>query len=236
MEFLELNALVSKREFILDAARELVDQRGLHARAEARQWKFFLHCVERSLDLTFPSCFDALPAHLAAQYKFEVENRLRRFYLGFGPAPAFVFVLAHRSQLDSMGYQGEPPPTLAGYCVLVRESTLVQTSTGLSGQHLVAYLERIVSEAVDAEFRAYQSLPDFDAANLSQWFWEDGPAHSGILNILTRHRERNWVLTNPYNPSCKRLMRLRILEVTNEVEARVRTQEYWHLYWWNQTL
>jgi len=235
MEFLDREEMARLKIPILAAAQVLMGARGLRAQADARQWRFFLHCLARTLDPAFSSEFDPLPASAAAQYKFEVESRLRRYYLGFGPAPAFVFVLTHHTQLEAIGYMGEPPPMLAGYCVLVREGAFLTAETGLTGPALSGYLERVVTEGVDAEFRAYQGLPDFDATPLELWFWEDGPAYAAILNILTRHRERNWSLSNLYNPSCKRLMRLRILEIKS-TEARVRTQEYWHLYWWNRTL
>jgi hypothetical protein len=66
---------------------------------KARQWRFFRDAVERLLSGDHFSEFDTVPRVQAAQLKFEVEDKLRRFYLRPGRAPEFVFTLARQSEL-----------------------------------------------------------------------------------------------------------------------------------------
>jgi len=54
-----------------------------------------------------------------------------------------------------------------------------------------------------------------------------------ILGILTRHKEKRWVLINPYNPSTKRLLTVSIKEI-GENKAVAHTTEYWYLRWWSE--
>ncbi len=75
MEFMDLPAIRDKRESILDAAAELLGPRGLRVARPARQWEFFLHCLNRTMDPAFQSPFDDLSPSRAAQYKFEVAYR-----------------------------------------------------------------------------------------------------------------------------------------------------------------
>jgi hypothetical protein len=49
---------------------------------------------------------------------------------------------------------------------------------------------------------------------------------------LTHLARRGWVLTNPQNPSMKRLLSIKVKEVGNG-KAAVRTTEYWYLRWWS---
>jgi FMN phosphatase YigB (HAD superfamily) len=58
------------------------------------------------------------------------------------------------------------------------------------------YLERVVAEAMDAEFQAYQSLPEIDLTPLSSWFCPGSPAIKEILNLLYRHQKKGWIISN----------------------------------------
>ena len=62
---------------------ETLGPKGLRVSTASSQWMFFSHCLNRALDPDFPSDLDALPRHQATQFKFEVENRLKRFYLSY---------------------------------------------------------------------------------------------------------------------------------------------------------
>lgn len=52
------------------------------------------------------------------------------------------------------------------------------------------------------------------------------------MHILVRHRERGWVLSNPFNPSTKRLLSVSV-RTMEAGEARVDTTEYMYLRWWD---
>lgn len=208
------------------AAAALLNTKALAARPKAKQWRFFQELVRKLFEPTRPSEFDRIPAVQAAQLKFEVEDRLRRYYIRPGRPLELVFSLVHRSKMgeqsvnDSKGY-----PALAGYCLLVRE---------LSGEFIVdpynpvdqrVYLERVVAEAIDAEFRAYQSLPRVDSTPLLSWFCPESPAIKEILNLLHRHQKKGWIISNPLNPSTKRLLKVRVSRISRH-EAVVITMEY----------
>ena len=53
-----------------------------------------------------------------------------------------------------------------------------------------------------------------------------------ILNVLSRHKERGWVLTNPMNPSTKRILSIKVKDIEKK-EIFVSTTEYWYLRWWD---
>jgi hypothetical protein len=90
----------------------------------------------------------------------------------------------------------------------------------------------LVMECMDTEFRAYMALPDVKTDELEKWFINGSPAYKEIVNLLNRHRDKGWVLTNPLNPSTKRLMRI-VVKKMDAAEAIVHSTEYWYLRWWN---
>jgi hypothetical protein len=91
-----------------------------------------------------------------------------------------------------------------------------------SVRRILTFIERVVSGCVDAEFAAYAALPEINTDEINRWFWIDGPAYREILNLLVRHKERGWVLSNNLNPSTKRLIDIRVKTVEAE-EAVVHT-------------
>jgi len=100
----------------------LLSVRAVTGRPKARQWSFFRDAVERLLSPGHRSEFDSLPATRAAQYKFEVEAKLRKHYLRTTRAPRFVFSLIHQKDLSLSAIADQDVyPRLAGYCVLVRD-------------------------------------------------------------------------------------------------------------------
>ena len=117
MEFLTLEQL---RECVVEiraAFNALMENQTLAVRKDARQWRFFRSCLERTLAalpgtwsadrVHWPSVTGAAlaaipgrwpmhPPQQLAQFKFEVEDKLRRFYLRHSGPIDFVFSLVHR--------------------------------------------------------------------------------------------------------------------------------------------
>ncbi len=234
MEFLSLNEIGLLTKEIRQAVESLLSTKALVGKPQARQWKFFSASVGRLLDPHTPSEFKNLPRAQAAQFKFEVEDKLRRFYLRPGRPVDFVFSMVHRSKLASYRVEDvEYCPQLAGYCLLVRHVSenpceLVPDA----GANVKAYLERVVAESIDAEFRAYLALPQIETDELHQWFCLDSPAIKEILNLLSRHQKKRWIISNPMNPSTKRLLNVKVKRIEGS-EAFVNTMEYWYLRWWD---
>lgn len=82
---------------------------------------------------------------------------------------------------------------------------------------LAAFLS--VMEANDAEFRAFAALPEIGGEDLGRWFCAGSPALKEIINLLTRHQKKKWIISNPFNPSTKRIMDVKVKKVS-QYEAR----------------
>lgn len=155
-------------------------------------------------------------------------------YLRPGREPRFLFTMVHKSVLDSIGMESNYP-SVANYCVLVRDlasEAIHGEVSKLDPVQTRAYIERVVAEAVDAEYGAYMSLPNIVTDEVDKWFCSDGPARKEIVTILERHKKKGWVISNPMNPSTKRLLGIRVKKIA-EKEAVVNTTEYWYLRWWD---
>lgn len=231
MLYLSVAEARSRKEELRSALRHLLSTKALVTRPVAAQWKLLETCLERLLSTDAPSEFEGQAPARLAQLKFEAQDRLRRFYLRPGQELPLLFTLIHHRDLELHGLP-EDYPSAGGYCVLVRD--VRQDTLNLpSSRDVRLYLERAVAEAVDAEFAAYLNLPQVDDQRLSTWFVTGGPAYKEIMNLLERHRQREWVLRNPLNPSTKRLIAIDVREVGRE-EAVVKTTEYWYLRWWSE--
>ena len=75
---------------------------------------------------------------------------------------------------------------------------------------------------MDAEFAAYAALPEIRLEEIGRWFCPEGPAHREIVNLLKRHQQRGWVISNPINPSTKRLLGISVKRIEGN-EAIVAT-------------
>lgn len=95
--------------------------------------------------------------------------------------------------------------------------------------NLKPYLERVVAESIDAEFRAYAALPDINPKELHRWFCIESPAIKEILNILTRLQKKIWIISNSMNQSTKRLLDVRVKKIEGN-EAIVNTTECPHYF------
>ncbi len=233
MEYLSLNEIRSQAEVCRAHAESLLTTKSLVGKPKSRQWRFFRDAIARLLSESYTSDLDGLPAAQAAQLKFEIEDKLKQFYLRDGNALRFVFVLVHHSDLGMYGIEEDSYPRLCGYCVVVRDLLNEQIGQNATdGRDLPLYLERIVGECVDAEFAAYAALPEIRTDQLKRWFAVNSPAYREVLHILTHHRQRGWVISNALNPSTKRLLTTKVKQIQNG-EATVNTMEYWYLKWWD---
>ncbi len=237
MEYMHLREIRANQHEIEKAFERLMAIRMLVARPGACQWQFFRGCARvllgPGMDEQDKSRWTELTPARAAQYKFEVENKLRRFYQRPGEKHPFVFTLVHRDRLHWYGLDREDYPSLCGYCLLVRDTA--EMTTGLApvvGPELAAYLEKVVTEALVAEFRAYAGLPELDFSLLEPWFIRDSPAWFQVTNVMTGCRNRGWRLDNPMNPSTCRMLSVVVKKVSKN-DAEVATREYWYLRWWD---
>ncbi len=241
VEFLDAISALEFADELQAALEEMLANRAVVGRPRSHQWRFLRDLLHRLLDGAQMTPFSELSPQTAAQYKFEIETRLKRHYLRPGGPVKWVFKLCHHRDLPRIG-MADPDqyPRLAGYCLLVRRNDpTASTPTdpdpwgAKNWRHSTReHLEKLIQEAVDAEFTAYTSLPKIDAKALSASFHPRSPAMTEILNVLHRHAERGWVINNSLNPSTKRLISAHVVELTAD-KALVRTREYWYLRWWD---
>jgi hypothetical protein len=168
----------------------------------------------------------------AAQIRGRIQAAA--FYLRHGNAVDFVFMLVHQRDAVRDRQIGEADyPLTAGYDPLVRDCR-EGDARALAAWPLGetrAYIEKVIACSIDAEFNAYLALPEIDHAALLRWFRREGAA---LAHTLTQLKRRAWVLTNPNNPSTKRLLAIDVKEVRRH-EAVAGTTEYWYLRWWSTT-
>lgn len=235
MEFLSAAAVREREDEVRRVLETLLASRAVVGKPGADQWRFLAACLERVLRPESASNLDGLSPARAAQLKFEAHDRLRRFYRRRDDDRALSFFLVHRAELERYRIADAPGyPSLSGYCLLVHDPEL--DATLLRDNRLVdGYVERVVTEAVDAEFGTYMALPALDPSRLNPWFVVDGPAFREIVERAAQRRAQEWVLSNPTNPSTKRILSLDVRR-EGEDEALVRSTEYWYLRWWSRRL
>ncbi|TAN45841.1 MAG: hypothetical protein EPN22_01470 [Nitrospirae bacterium] len=236
MEYLTHHQIRNQAEIIKKSLDVILDTKPVVGKRTSKQWRFFVDCFRRLVDSSAPSEFDGISSTQAAQFKFEVEDKLRRFYLRPGSLPDFLFSIMHKSNVPLYTVDSHDEyPCLAGYCMLIRDvSGERREITDNNKTDLKVYFERIIAEANDAEFRAYASLPELKTDELNKWFYTGSPAIKEIINVLTRHHKKGWVISNPLNPSTKRLLSIKVKKIKNN-EAVINTMEYWYLRWWDTT-
>lgn len=204
----------------------LLRHRWFAARAGARQWEFFRHCFGVLVGETrgdFPC--DKLRA---AQYKFEVSDRLRRYYLLPGAKLRFIFTLAHEKQGGGFAHPEADYPTSNEYLLLVTRN---EPSAG-DREETRALLERVVADAVDAEWGVYARLPELNLGPLEGIFHPEGGASRRIRNLAIAHHRKGLTISNENNPSTRRLVEVKVEKLSRDA-AQVRTVEYWYLRWWS---
>lgn len=196
----------------------------------AKQWTFFRESLDRLLGSDVPS---KLPkTYDATQHCFEVNKKLRDFYLHPPVQVAFVFTLvtqkeAYRTELIEGDY-----PTVAGYVLLVSDA-LPAAITRPKKKELYEYLVSVVQDAARAEFETYRRLPERDLSLLEKYFVVGASAYTRVQNVVERHAKAGRILTEPStNPSTMRVMKANVTDVTGAT-AILSTEEYWYLRWWS---
>lgn len=212
------------------AFEDLLARPRVAARPKSRQWKFLNQCLEQLLSGQEVPC--EFTRRQATQYKFEVEERLRQFYLSPGRPVPFVFRLMDRQEALRLILVDESYPSLLEYVLLVSPARpeLIPTT---EPHQLREYLATVVDRAAHAEFEVYKRVPQVDLTPLDGLFVTGGPAYQRIKNLTEQHASKGRVISQPdYNPSTMRVIKVRVLELARS-RAFVRTQEYWYLRWWS---
>jgi len=233
MNHLSLNEMREEAAPLREAMAELIADRTFTTKKEAQQVRFIQALLERMLEPLQESAFDAYERGRLVQLKFEITDRLRRYYLGSGRPLRFLFTVVHQSAKEP-GLQARDWPNLSGYRLFVRDTTRTPDLDPSDHFGLHPYLERVIAEAANAEFQAYMALPDIRSESLERWFVPGSPAYHEILNLLHRHQKKGWVLSIPMNPSTMRILDIAVREVTHQ-QAMVQTTEYWYLCWHDRT-
>ncbi len=234
MEYLSLSEIQSRSAAISTSLEMLIRMKTIANKPDTKQWRFLRDCVRRLLSPGSESVFQNLSPVQAAQMKFEVEDRLKKFYLRPGKSVDMVFSIVHKSKLAMYGLpEQEEYPSLAGYAVLIRDISIERQAKDESPQDHKSYLERVIAECIDAEFRVYAALPELITDDLHRWFCKDSPAMKEIINLISRHQKKGWIISNTQNPSTKRLMSVKVKYI-DQHEASVNTMEYWYLRWFDQ--
>lgn len=209
-----------------------MDNRSLAIKQDAAQWRYFRECLERTLGGPAMAMRWSKPQLI--QYKFEIEEKLRRAYLRGGRRFEFIFRLVSRRDAARHYQLDDNYPETGGYYLLVRDRRLSADldPTLESAAATRAYIEMVVQSALDSLFAAFKALPEIDDTEFLRWHTKDGPAHRDTMNILVNHAKRGWIITNPLNPSTKQLLKIKLIELGNG-KAVVRTTEYQFLRWWS---
>ncbi len=233
VEYLSLNEINTAAEDIKHELNLLFSNKAVVIKPNSLQWQFFKDCFEKLLNADYLSRFDFFVNSDKAQLKYEVENKLRDFYLRPGRHIDFVFKMIHKKELKNI-FDDVAYPDIGGYSVLVRDTSEELTpNSELTEKDIKDFIERVVTEAVETEFKAYTMLPQIIPVSIiEKWFVPDSPAFKEIMNLVLRHKERGWIITNHMNPSTKRILSMKIKKF-EKGEVFVSTTEYWYLRWWN---
>jgi len=209
---------------------DLLSRPRVAARPKSRQWQFLRQCLDQLLGGKVVT--GDLSRRQATQYKFEVEERLRQFYLSPGKPVPFVFRLMDQQEALRLMLVDEVYPSFLGYVLLISAARpeLVPTT---QPHELREHLASVVDRAAHAEFEVYKRIPQIDLSPLEGLYVINGPAYRRIENLARQHADKNRVISKPeYNPSTMRVIKVRVLEMSR-TRATVRTQEYWYLRWWS---
>lgn len=233
MEFLSVTQVQARADEVQEALTAALGVSAVAGHPHARQWQFLRACLEHVLGKDGDrAVWDDLSAKQAAQYKFEIQEKLRAHYERRAGQPGLALALVHARHLSAYRLAGaQDYPRLASYCLLVREpqkdATLRPQTDGWRD-----YLARVVTEAAEGEYRACEAIPELDERALERWSWPDGPFRREIVQRLRQRRGEGWTLSNAYNPSTHRTERVDVHRV-DDTEALVSTREHWHLRWWS---
>lgn len=224
--YLTLAEIHSCLSEIRQSFEALLRHRVFATRSGAQQWKFFRHAfavLSGEAEGDYPC--DRLRA---AQYKFEINDRLRRYYLLPGKQVSYIFTMAHEKHAGNVGYLDANYPTTNEYLLLITRNE-PYLGDRLETKSLI---ERVIADAIDAEWSVYLSLPELNLKPLEGIFHPDGGAFKRIQMLAHAHHKKGWTIANENNPSTRRLIEVRVEKLTLS-SAQVRTEEYWYLRWWS---
>lgn len=214
------------RPEIEEEFRAIIRHPWFSGRKNARQWLFFKHCF----GVLIGEMIGDFPCNekQAIYYKYEVNERLQRYYLSFGKPIKFVFHLINDKKAGIIDYDEADYPSCNNYKLRVsynkNQPDVIQEKKLL--------IEKTIAEAMDAEFDAYRALPALEFTKLAEVFDTNGSAYKEIVNRIKKHKKRGWIIQGETNPSTKRLIDVRIGSMS-ESRAEIRTTEYWLLMWWS---
>ncbi len=213
---------------IREAFEAITNHPWFSARKDSRQWLFLKHSFRVLMGEEKEADFPCTRQQ-AVNYKYEVSDRLRRYYLAFGKPINFVFTLVSIKK-DGLPSDFEEPnyPSCNGYYLRVSYNKAYPDVI----RQKKLLLEKTVGEAIDREFEVYRKIPELDFTQLAEVFDTGGSRYKEIVNLAKKHKKRGWTLQNENNPSTKRLIDIKIKSIS-EHQAEVRTSEYWLLMWWS---
>ncbi len=235
MEYLYLQEVITLEKDIKQEMSSLLSNKAVVLKPNSLQWQFFCDCVNKLFNPRHSSKFSSLNNSQKAQLKFEVEDKLRNFYLRRGRQINFVFKMIHKKELKNIFFdEADSYPNIGEYSVLVRNTMKeIVPKDSITEKDIKEYIERVITEAVETEFKAYMRLPKIISDVIfDKWFMPNSPAVKEIMHVLIRHKERGWIISNPMNPSTKRILSLKVKK-TDKGEVFVSTTEYWYLRWWD---
>lgn len=91
MKYLSLKEIVSLKKDINYELELLLSNKSAVTKPHSLQWLFFVDCVNTLFNPHTNSKFNSLTNSNKAQFKYEIENKLRNFYLRPGRKIDFVF-------------------------------------------------------------------------------------------------------------------------------------------------
>ncbi|HET9958571.1 MAG TPA: hypothetical protein VFQ61_28950 [Polyangiaceae bacterium] len=230
MAYWGLDHIRAKSADVRAAFGDVLTRRQVARRPNGKQWKFLQACLETLLGERTPAL--SISKSQATQYKFEIEDRLRRFYRSPGKPVSLVFALEHQDHAIATEAVTESYPTTMGYVLLVSDAR-PENVPRLPGSELQEFLLRVVDDAARAELAAYRSLPTMDLSVLNSALVVGSPAFLRIRNIVELHDKKGWCISAPpSNPSSMRMLKSRVVEAGPD-RAIVNTEEYWYLRWWS---
>ncbi len=224
--YLTLEEIKFYKSDIEQEFEKLVNHRWFSARKDSKQWLFLKHCFKVLMgedDSDF-----VCTEKQVVQYKYEVTDRLNRYYLASGNPLPFIFSLVNIKKDGLSNYDDPEYPSCNGY--LLRVSYNKETPDSLRLKKLLA--EKTITQAVEAEWQVYNQVPKLNFSDLQCFYDMNSPAYKRICEIAKTHAKGGWTLQNPMNPSTKRLVDIKIEKMTVDT-ARVKTSEYWLLSWWS---
>lgn len=211
---------------IREEFRTIIDHSWFSGKRNARQWRFFRHCFH-VLTGEADGDFECNEKQ-AIYYKYEISDRLQRYYLSFGKPIKFVFHLINEKKSGISDFDEPEYPSCNNY--KLRVSYNKNRPDDIQEKKLL--IEKTIAESMDAEFDAYRALPTLDFTMLAEVFDTSGSAYKEIVNRVKKHKKRGWIIQGESNPSTKRLIEVRIGRIS-ENSAEARTSEYWLLMWWS---